>query len=263
MDCWEKRFDHDAKKIKALMKINYTLFLFCIFHLHLHAQTYLPGNSYHDATGYVEYLAGNLPIVISAPHGGYLEPMEIPDRDCDGCVYVRDAYTQELAREIQEAFFQKTGCYPHVVINLLHRKKFDANRNIEDAADGNTTVEESWDAYHTFLDSAKMNIVQQYGRGLFLDLHGHGHDIQRIELGYTLSKNELQLSDEELNGNTFIEESAIQTLVSDNLQDLSHSELLRGDFSFGTILDNKGFPAVPSLETPFPLDAEPYFSGRL
>lgn len=92
-------------------------------------------------------------------------------------------------------------------------------------------------------------------------MHGHAHAIQRIELGYLLSKNELQLPDTTLNTNTYIEKSSIRTLVGLNIQNFSHSELLRGQHSFGTIIVNKGFPCVPSSSNPFPQGSEPYFSG--
>ncbi len=225
------------------------------------SQTYTPGNIYYDSTGYVEYRAGNIPIIISAPHGGSLDPDSIPDRDCPGCIYVKDTWTKPIAEGMYDAFIEQTGCYPHVIINLLHRKKFDANRDIDDAADGNPTIEQAWYGYHAFIDSAKAQVIQDYGRGLFMDIHGHAHTIQKIELGYLLSRSELQLSDSILNTVSFIEESSIRTLVGDNIQSLSHSELLRGQNSFGTLLDNKGFPSVPSLSDPFPQSSESYFDG--
>ncbi len=225
------------------------------------AQIFQPGVTYYDSTGFVEYLAGDLPIIISVPHGGYLEPDSIPDRNCTGCSYLRDSYTQEIGRGVIDAFYQETGCYPHMIINLLHRKKFDANRDIGDAADGNPLIEKAWYNYHEFIDSSKTSIIQGYGRGLFLDLHGHAHTIQRIELGYLLSGSELRLSNVDLNTTTYIEESSLRTLVSDNIQNHTHSELIRGDQSLGTILDDKGFPSVPSFSDPFPDVGEPYFSG--
>lgn len=239
----------------------FLLILFYIIPSSSFSQTYTPGVASFDETGYVEYIPGNLPVILSAPHGGYLTPAEIPDRDCLGCSYLRDSYTQELARTIADDFFEATGCYPHVVINLLHRRKFDANRDIGEAADGNSTIEQAWQAYHDFLDDAKAQIIEEDGRGLFLDLHGHAHDIQRVELGYLLSKSELQLTDETLNTNNYIEESSLRTLVDDNLQHLSHAELLRGAHSLGTLLENKGVRAVPSAPDPFPNDNESYFSG--
>ncbi len=225
------------------------------------AQPYIPGNIYYDSTGFVEYRAGNLPIIISAPHGGSLQPDSIPDRECTGCSYINDAWTKPIAEGMYDAFFEQTGCYPHVIINLLHRSKFDANRDIDDAADGNATVEQSWYGYHEFIDSAKVQVIEDYDRGLFVDIHGHSHTIQRIELGYLLSGAELRLSDATLNTIAFIEESAIRTLVGDNIGSHSHSELLRSEDSFGTLMDEKGFPSVPSLSDPFPNVGELYFNG--
>lgn len=249
---------------KSIQGTSWILFTVLIFFFSSHSgfsQAFVAGVPSFDSTGYVEYIPGNLPVVISVPHGGYTEPAAIPDRDCNNCIKVRDSYTQELARDIGQVFYEKTGCYPHIVINLLHRKKFDANRAIGDAADGHPTVEQAWHAYHELLDSAKAQIEEDYGRGLFLDLHGHAHMIQRIELGYLLSRSELQLSNGDLNASEYIEQSSIQSLVENNLQSLTHAELLRGDHSFGSLLESKGIPAVPSANDPFPVGSESYFSG--
>lgn len=258
----DKRFSkRDSKKKTFIAFRFYLLLFFCLGSQLLFSQSFTPGVSILDTTGYVEYIPGNLPVILSAPHGGYEDPATIPDRDCEGCVKVRDSYTQELAREMAQAFFERTGCYPHVVINLLHRKKFDANRAIVEAADGNPTVEQVWYTYHELLDSAKAQIVKDYGRGLFLDLHGHAHPIQRIELGYLLSRSELQLANTALNTTSYIEQSSIQTLVQDNLASLTHAQLLRGDYSLGELLASKGLPTVPSAADPYPIGTDPYFSG--
>jgi len=225
------------------------------------AQDYHPGETYYDSTGFVRYMAGDLPIVLSAPHGGYLRPDSIPDRDCSGCVYAQDQFTLDITEDMYDAFFEQTGCYPHVIINELHRIKFDANRDIAEAADGNPLVEKAWRAYHRFIDQAKDDISLDYDRGLFLDIHGHAHTIQRIELGYLLSGDELRLTDEKLNAPEMILESSIRSLVGDNIQNLLHAQLLRGDDSFGTLMDNRSFPSVPSASDRFPESGEPYFSG--
>ncbi|MGJ8683286.1 MAG: T9SS type A sorting domain-containing protein [Nonlabens sp.] len=225
------------------------------------AQNYIPGNTYIDATGYVEYRAGNLPIVISSPHGGYLEPASIPDRNCTGCVTIRDSFTQEVTRGVDNAILAETGCYPHVIINLLHRKKFDANRDVGDAANGDPTVIQSWNNYHNFIDAAKAQIIQDYGTGTFYDMHGHGHTIQRIELGYLLTSAELQQTDNYLNTNTAAQDNSIRTLSNSNQQNLTLAQLLRGTSSFGDIIANRGFHAVPSSFDPAPQGTEPYFAG--
>ncbi|MEN8250389.1 MAG: hypothetical protein ABFS32_15755, partial [Bacteroidota bacterium] len=239
------------------------LILFCIIVLSSssYSQTYIPGVSVYNSNNYVEYIPGDLPIVISVPHGGYLEPADIPNRDCDGCVYSRDSYTQELARSMNEAFYEQMGGYAHFIINLLHRKKFDANRDIGDAADGNNTVEQVWYDYHDLINVAKDQIEEDHGRGLFIDLHGHGHDIQRLELGYLLSGSELRLPNSQLNSSAILAETSIRSLVSDNWQSLTHADIIRGFYSFGNLIDRKGYPAVPSKNDRYPYESQPYFNG--
>ncbi len=223
------------------------------------SQIYTPGETYFGENEYIEFKAGNLPIIISAPHGGGLEPVEIPDRDCAGCVYVRDSRTQELIRQMSDAIFEEFGCYPYIIINRLHRRKLDANREIGDAADGDPMAEQAWAEFHDFIQAAKDSITQNFGRGLYLDLHGHGHDIQRLELGYRISRSELQMTDGELNG--LVNEASIRSLVYNNLNNLTLSQLLRGEDSFGEFYENELFPAVPSQTDPFPMGSDPFFSG--
>ena len=231
--------------------------LFCLLPILSWGQ-YSPGTSYFNSNNYVEYIAGDLPIVLSIPHGGYLKPSAIPDRSCSGCVYVNDSYTQVLGRAIANNIYQRSGCYPHVVINLLHRSKLDANRSITTAADGNVEGETAWYAYHEFIDSAKAVVSNDYGAGLFIDFHGHAHTIQRLELGYLLRDTVLQLADSLVD--TFTA-SSIQHLVQTGYQGYTQSELIRGMHSLGTLCANQGFPSVPSSSMPFPLPSEPYFRG--
>ena len=251
--------------LQITYRILANLLVLCTFSLFasrpLYSQTLVPGVPVFDNTGFVEYIPGNLPIVISVPHGGDLEPENIPDRDCDAFTCGKDLFTQELGRSTLDAFFEQTGCYPHVIINLLHRRKFDANREIMEAADGNPIVEESFAAYHAFIETAKEQIQDSFGRGLFLDLHGHAHTIQRLELGYRLTRSQLQMEDAELNTEDLIERSSIRSLVSENISSSSHAELLRGEDSFGTLCEDRDIAAVPSAPMPFPFDNESYFTG--
>ena len=238
------------------------LFVLCLVcYVKSKSQTFLAGETYFSTDNYIEYLAGNLPIVISAPHGGTLEPGSIPDRDCSGCVYTRDSFTEELTREVRATIIERTACYPHTIINRLHRRKLDANRAIANAADGNPAAEVAWTAFQAFIDSAKSIVNRQYGKGLFLDMHGHGHDIQRIELGYLMSRDELAFNDNALQTTAFIERSSIRHLAQNNLDQLQFASLLRGEKSFGALLTDKGFASIPSLSDPFPINDEPYFTG--
>lgn len=227
----------------------------------LFAQAFVPGQSYFGANNYVEYIAGNMPIVLSAPHGGLLTPAAIPDRDCSGCTTVNDFNTQELGRAVANALHARTGCWPHLVINRLHRRKLDANRDLPEAADGNAIAGQAWMDFHDFLGAAKNQAAWQFGKGFYVDLHGHAHTIQRLELGYLLYSDELQLADSILNKPTYIGYSSIRNLVYANPQALSHAALLRGELSLGSMLAAHGYPATPSMPDPYPEDTEDYFSG--
>ena len=222
---------------------------------------FIPGQSYFGTNQYVEYIAGNLPVIVSAPHGGYIEPDSIPDRTCNNPTLVRDSRTQELARKTDSSFYDIFGCHPHVIICRMARTKLDCNRDIQDGACGNAEAEISWTEYQAFIDSAKLAVISQYGKGFFIDLHGHGHTIQRLELGYLLSGSELQLNDSTLDSLQWINQSSFRNLANTNLQGLSHSELLRGPQSLGTLFRQRGFPAVPSDTISYPQTGEPYFSG--
>ncbi len=224
-------------------------------------QPFVPGNTYYGRDNYIEYFAGNAPLIISVPHGGYLEPTGMPDRNCTDCSYVRDAYTQELSRLIKDKFYDRTGCYPHMIVNLIHRKKLDMNRELIAATDSNAALDDYWYDYHEFVDSAKSTVFNNYAKGLFIDMHGHGHVKQRIELGYLVSKTTLSLADSLINLPTYTNFTSIRNLALDNLSALSHVSLLRGSSSMGTYLATRGFPSVPSSADPFPLAADEYFNG--
>jgi N-formylglutamate amidohydrolase len=222
------------------------------------SQTFVPGNSYYGTNNYIEYIAGNLPLIITVPHGGDMGPSSIPDRTC-GSETVTDSYTVELAQEIKAAIFQLTGKYPHIVINHLKRIKLDANRDLTEAACGNSYAITAWNEFHTFIGNAKTAVNTTYGKGLYIDLHGHGHSVQQLELGYLLTTAELSVSDVTLNQATTKNKSSIKNLANSNVLSLAHADLIRGDFSLGAMMETLGYPSVPSKINRFPVST--YFTG--
>lgn len=244
---------------QRMSRIIFVLVLFLIQNV-ARSQTFLPGNSYFGKNNYVEYLAGNFPLIISVPHGGAVTPADIPDRKC-GDETVTDSYTINLAQEIRDAIFSITGCYPHIIINNLKRTKLDANRDLNEAACGNESSGQAWTEFHTYLDSATAIVARKSGKGLYIDLHGHGHAIQRLELGYLLTAAQLASNDGVLNTSTYENYTSIKKLIQSNVLKLTHSELLRGLSSLGALFSAKGFPAVPSFDDRYPLTGQSYFSG--
>ncbi|MFP4622845.1 MAG: hypothetical protein ACOCVZ_05265 [Gemmatimonadota bacterium] len=214
------------------------------------------GEAWRGRNDYVEYYPGDLPLVLSAPHGGRDMPAEIADRT-EGTM-VRDVNTELLVLAAADALEAELGGRPHVIRALIHRRKVDLNRDIVEAAQGDPLAEQAWLEFHGFVEHARRRVEADHGRGFYVDIHGHGHEIQRIELGYLLNAGELGLSDEALDDPALAAETSIRTLAAES--GMSLSALLRGGLSLGTLLEAEGFPAVPSAEQPDPGTA-PYFSG--
>jgi hypothetical protein len=150
----------------------------------------------NSSTGnFIQYHSGNLPIILSASHGGMAKPDSLPDRSCTGCVTTADLNTTELAILIDSFITVKTGCYAHLVFSNLHRVKLDANRNLPEAIDGNIITKPFYDRYHDFMQAASDSVKKKHRKGLVIDIHGHGHTIQRLEIGYLLSEKILRLND--------------------------------------------------------------------
>lgn len=212
-----------------------------------------------DADNYIEYRSGNFPLILSAPHGGKIKPAALPDRTCADCIVVGDANTDNLIHLVDSFITVKTGCYPHAVFANLHRIKLDANRSLPEATDGNAATLPYYNAYHQHMTTAQQKVMQTSSRGLVIDLHGHGHSIQRLELGYTVSANSLRLDDASLAAKQAT--SSIRRLADIALGNPGFVSLIRGHAALGTHIANLGYPAVPSLQEPYPLVGEDYFSG--
>lgn len=225
---------------------------------------YVPGQSYFGSNEYIEYIAGNLPVIFTSAHGGDLTPSAIPERTSSACgggsiVTRTDLNTRELTLDVLEAFHERFGGYPHVVINHLHRSRLDANRDIGEAACGNLRAQVAWQEFQTFAQEAGDTVLARHGRGWFVDMHGHGHDVQRLELGYLLRGDQLDLDDATLMAsNEYENRSSILTLSAEH--PAGFAEILRGSHSLGALFEAEGYPAVPSPTYPGP-SGDPYFTG--
>lgn len=229
------------------------------------AQLHVPGQTYFSSNGYVEYIYGNMPIIITAPHGGTLVPTSIPDRTATACggtaTTSTDLNTATLARAIDSAFVRLLGCHPFVIIGLLKRTKVDLNRDFLEATCGDIVAEQTWNDYHNFIYESKTKISQQFSKGLYLDMHGHAHAIQRLELGYNVSGTALRTTDNNLNSAAIINQSSIKNLTVISLSNATHAALLRNTNALGTLVSDKGYPAVPSIQDVAPLATDAYFNG--
>jgi len=226
-----------------------------------HDGPYVENSIYFGHGKYIEYHSGSLPIILSASHGGWMEPNEIPDRT-QGVTTI-DTNTYQLTKVIMDTLTARFGGKPHVILCLLKRLKLDVNREVIEAAEGNIYGERAWEEYHHYLDIAKELVTVNHGSGIVFDIHGHGENPDgyydlRTWLGYLIKGNELDLTDEELNTIDFKNKSSIKVLADSS----SHSfiNILRGETSFGSIMDSLGYECVPSVNALGPAGSR-YFSG--
>ena len=232
------------------------------------AQPYTPGQSYFGRSNYVEYIAGDLPVIFSAPHGGSLTPAEIPNRVDDGSdpnfTTVTDSNTEETARALQSVFATSFGHSPHVIICRLQRTKIDCNRSLAQGVyQTNVYATQAWHEFQNYINTGSNAAVVQNGLGFYIDQHGQGHTIQRLELGYLLTASQLANSDTVLNQTTYRTQSSIRTLgaIASSKFAMPFSQILRGSNSFGGLMVARGYPSVPSPDMPDPGSGNPYFDG--
>lgn len=216
-----------------------------------HAQT--PG-----LEKYIETRSGTLPLILTVPHGGSLKPDNMLARRYG--VTGTDSNTIPLAEMLIEELQARYGGRPHVIISRLHRSKLDPNREIKEAAQGDPTSEAAWHRFHDSARKACDAVMKKHGLGLLLDIHGHRHLDQRVELGYLIKGEQLKATDAGLNADAaLIAATGIRDL--DKRSPQSFAELVRGPQSLGGLLEFRGFRCLPSPTKAQPGVMAGYFSG--
>ncbi|KAF9177251.1 hypothetical protein BGZ51_008945 [Haplosporangium sp. Z 767] len=203
-------------------------------------------------------------------------------------------------KQKQPRQYQQQLNYPHVIVFRVRRLYVDVNRNLtgENAiAEGHPVAEAAWREYHDLIDHIKKMALQQrrqqqqssknmprvslssIGDGLLLDIHGHAHATNLIEVGYLLDHTVLEMSDDDVDAHApaLIARSSIRALTtrlnlaSSHIHDynqhesqkcITFSKLIRGRTeSLGGMLQTQGLSSVPSPEHPAPHGGSIYFYG--
>lgn len=231
------------------------LLIFLALHS-VYSSSYIPGKHYFATNNTIEYIAGNLPIILSAPHGGQMTPDFIPDRTSG--TFTLDTHTDLLTLAIYDELLNLTKKHAHVIITHVSRKKVDCNRDEIEGAQGNPNALEAWYSFHNFIEDAKNEVSAHYGKGFYVDVHGHGHSKLRVELGWALSESDIDVEDSVLE--TKKNKSTIRNLAHTSISGESFVNLIRGNQGFGGLLENEGIQSVPSPTNPR-INGDPYFTG--
>ena len=223
-----------------------------------YAQKWEVGKTYNDQEKWTEFIVGDLPLIISVPHGGTTMLTDVATRNCKDAVTVTDSRTIELVKEIEKAFLAKYKARPFIIISNLSRKHVDHNRDLEEGTCGDKTMEKPWNQFHDYIDTAVVLATKKFGKAVYIDLHGHGHTKQRLELGYNLTADELRNLDAK-DSKQMNKSSVINLLAANKKLDIE--QLLIGNDAFGTLITKEGFNAVPAKQDVAPLEEDKYFNG--
>lgn len=202
---------------------------------------------------HILYYKGNAPVIFSAPHGGDEKPEDIQTRTKG--VFDKDDFTLELTKDIIEEFEKQTSKTPYAIIAEISRTKVDINRQRSEAYE-DEKAGLAYDSFHNFIKSSKQEIEKDYGKGLYIDIHGQSHPKAYLEFGYLLDNDILKLHESNLREQR--ENSSIKTLS--NFSSECFIDQLRGPHSMGSLMCNEGYDSIPSVKLPYASDGN-YFEG--
>jgi hypothetical protein len=211
-----------------------------------------PGTTYRGAHGYIELIMGDLPLILSAGRGGSLQPENMPNRTIG--TPTPEAGTEELIREMVDAYRRRGGAIPTAVISRLHRAKMDPDAEQLEGTQGHAAAKRAWREYHGFLAAARLYAEERFQTGLYVDVHGRDQDPQRVEFGYLLPSAQLALSDTELSNTTILQQSSIRRIAVENNR-TDFASIVRGAQSLGALFHASGIPSSPSPLHPVPQNA--------
>ncbi|PJZ68554.1 hypothetical protein CH373_17335 [Leptospira perolatii] len=199
--------------------------------------------------GWVEIQIGELPIILTSPHGGTLTPTEMGNRTIG--TLGNDSHTIELTFAIREEIVKRFGKEPTLVINHVDRSKVDMNRARNETVDDETSDVfqanlVAYNEFHLFAKAAKDHLTQKFAKGLLVDVHGHGQSENVVQLGFNLTESEIESDPNTWAATNLHRSTNIEHLIESGRMTLQ--EALIGDHSLGTLLTEKGFSAFPSRQ---------------
>lgn len=120
---------------------------------------------------YFELEIGNVPVVLSCPHGGFKKPLVIPNRKANS---LPDRNTLFLARRL--IYLLKTKKITlYSVLSKIHRSKIDLNRppgSINAFNQNSSEAREIHYYFHNQIKKLAKECVMRFNRCFFIDFHG-------------------------------------------------------------------------------------------
>lgn len=123
---------------------------------------------------------GNIPVILSAPHGGSKESSNVTNRHSG--VTTKDAYTIELLQEIAQHIQLNLKRQPSIVYSNRHRKEIDFNRPVQEAFE-DEDLERLYYQYHFEMQNQIMKNIWSDSVIMLIDIHGQAHKHEMLEIG--------------------------------------------------------------------------------
>lgn len=137
---------------------------------------------------YIMVQKGDLPIILTAPHGGRkaIPDVEVRKGETQSgttkFVTGRDENTYELTQKLAKELETRLKGKPYIIAAKFERKFVDANRPPQDAYEG-PKAQVYYETYHKAIKDAADEVRKQWGRGLHLDIHGQAAEKDSILRG--------------------------------------------------------------------------------
>ena len=121
---------------------------------------------------YFEVKKGNIPIILSCPHGGFKKPQRIPNKTTG--VKIADKNTFFIAKLLINLLKVK-NLEIYYILSKIHRSKIDLNRPSHSNSAFNhssTEAQNIFRAYQDQLNNYAQECVSEHNRALIIDFHG-------------------------------------------------------------------------------------------
>ncbi len=168
---------------------------------------------------------GDLPIIITAPHGGSMAIPDVPkrvgpegERKNGKFVTSQDTRTFELATATAKQLESLTGKKPFVVVMKAHRQFVDANRPEAEGVE-HASAKAVHAAFHATLRELVDDLRVRFPRGaLLLDIHGQAASSNTIYRGTQNGTTVMRLIEKHGAGALTGEHSVLGTLAARGLE---------------------------------------------
>jgi hypothetical protein len=150
-----------------------------------------------NITELTQFVRGDLPILIVAPHGGTelvngIEARRNVNRPVSNFSYYCAVWTREICVQISRTIKQLSGGKsPYMVLNLAHRRYVDVNREESDAYEAILNAPRIYWEYHDFINEYvnRMNVL--YDNPIMIEISGQS-DLPDLIVRRTLNGKTVQ-----------------------------------------------------------------------